>query len=617
MPFITLPNGLDADIYNLFDKWESIQKQVIANAPHPRNNIEARKKIREANRKMSKQYNGKTKTPFIINNNYNNDNNNNNNNNKFDMDDEEIKELLALPSLFPVNTSNLRFESPENEMDDRDSQISDISDLSGIVNVAVDHISIPENKEDDKEKEKEKEEEEEENNEEEESDSQFPDLPWSQMISGLNGVDENIILSQRGYTRVRTISETLQGEIIECIKVETPTTETNDGNNDNDNDKENNIKHVAIKKTNKRLWKQKVSKEDEFGMSFCIEDDILKQALILHHLSVDNTSSGDYIIKYIEFFESYKDFYLVMEYIEDDMNLKNFVEKAHEYINDGKLSLKEYQHFVKYILWQISAVIHWLHDDMHCCHGSLCLENILLKNAHFIEKTDGTVTINNAVSVKLCDFGRGEVFKVNEETADDSNNNNNNTTNTADDGEIDDGEIDEEFDEMDSLQNNINPFLCQKQALFYQNVQYLSPKLYDGDVYDARKADIWAMGMILYECVIGKPLYKRRNIDIIDGKYDKTKVGSGYWSIEQKQITLFLAMNGLTKYVNKKILSLLNGLLDIDENKRFNSMEILKHEWFKCYYKSYKQRIDKKSETQRQKLSEQSTKMDNFPYYTF
>ena len=55
-----------------------------------------------------------------------------------------------------------------------------------------------------------------------------------------------------------------------------------------------------------------------------------------------------------------------MEYIEGDYNLKEFVTKAHEYINNGQLNIKEYQKIVKYIFWQLSAVLYWLHNDMHC-----------------------------------------------------------------------------------------------------------------------------------------------------------------------------------------------------------------------------------------------------------
>ena len=362
MPFITLPDGFGTDIYNMLGQWTDIQKQLIpANPTRTELNTNGVKNIRftedviSTNKIVRDKRTDKSKS--IANENKNKFTSSrlivtNNADKNYDSDDDEIKELKHLPSLFKVDSSNLRLNK-------RDSQISVISDLSVIADHALDDISEQEFDDDSlNQMENEDEETKEEKEEKESEEESLPDLPWAQLVSDIS-FNDDVILSQRGYTKLRTICETSQGEIMECIKVDKRDI-------DCEYETESDIKHVAIKKADKILWKQKVSKEDEYGMSFCIEDDIMKQALILHHLTVDNSSSGNYIVKYIEFFESAKNFYLVMEYIEDDMNLKQFVKKAHQYINDGKLSLKEYQHFVKYLLWQLSAVIHWLHHDMHC-----------------------------------------------------------------------------------------------------------------------------------------------------------------------------------------------------------------------------------------------------------
>ena len=313
------------------------------------------------------------------------------------------------------------------------------------------------------------------------------------------------------------------------------------------------------------------------------------QALILCHLTVDNKPTADYIVQFRDFFETEDDYYLVMEYIEG-INLAEFTKKAHQYISDGKLKLKEFQKIVKYLFWQltvciiicfgvcfeyeqseffnvqIKVILHWIHDDMNVCHLDLTLENIMLQDSNFIinDKT-GMVTINQSITVKLCDFGVSEMFRS---------------------------------DKM---------FKCMKHSLFLDDVHYLSPQLYDEQQFDARSADIWALGMMLFEVSIGRAPY-------IMPEY-KPKPGSGYWAIQRKQIKQYLLMHDLTRYVNTKMMSLLKGLLDFDESTRFKSKDVLKHPWFKSYYGRYKQRINKKSVQQIKKLKLQTQKLKSFPFY--
>ena len=70
---------------------------------------------------------------------------------------------------------------------------------------------------------------------------------------------------------------------------------------------------------------------------------------MLQYLTVKNKSTGCYIPKYIDFFEDDRNFYLVMEY--GGINLADFNKRAHQYIKDGKLSLKEWKKIVKYFAW--------------------------------------------------------------------------------------------------------------------------------------------------------------------------------------------------------------------------------------------------------------------------
>ena len=79
---------------------------------------------------------------------------------------------------------------------------------------------------------------------------------------------------------------------------------------------------------------------------FCINKQIntinTKKAIVLHHLTVDNKPTSDYIAKFIRFFEGDTAFYLVMEKA-GNTNLEEFSKQAHEYIHEKKLKLKEWK----------------------------------------------------------------------------------------------------------------------------------------------------------------------------------------------------------------------------------------------------------------------------------
>eukprot|EP00483_Globobulimina_turgida_P012004 UN12026 len=192
---------------------------------------------------------------------------------------------------------------------------------------------------------------------------------------------------------------------------------------------------------------------------------------------------GNYIVKYIDLFESNTDYYLVMQYIDSEINLKQFISKSRLYIKCGKLSLKEYQTMMKYLLWQLFVTVQWLHISMRCCHLDICTENVLVHNANFIQTDDGTVSIDPKISIKLCDFGVAEVFNIASKTM----------------------------------------FLCDKQELTLDRDSYLAPKPFANDRYDARYSDNWSLGILLFETMtVGHLLYTPMTM------YDKN---SGYHAI--------------------------------------------------------------------------------------
>eukprot|EP01084_Bolivina_argentea_P019007 35389_1 len=341
-----------------------------------------------------------------------------------------------------------------------------------------------------------------------------------ELLLNLTQINEDILLHNHGYRIMHKICDTMQGDLFKALNVNTN-------------------RFVAIKKTDKQLFAKRIAIQDR--IHFCVTENIIKEAHILKYLTVDNTPIGDYIVQYIDFFESGESYYLVMEYIASETDLKQFILKAKRYIQCGKMDIKAYQKTMKFLLWQLFVTVQWLHLSMKCCHLDLCLENVLLKNANFIETNHGIV-IDQRIAIKLSDFGVSEVFK--------------------------------------------KDYLCLKQPLSLENTAYASPTVFDEEEYDAECADNWSLGMLLFEIMTaGKHIYNPLEIHALY---------SGYWALKHDQLRQYLAGNNMLSYFNVCSFSILTGLLSFNERNRLKGMDILKHEWFDKYYKRYQRQIAKK-----------------------
>merc|ERR1712130_684985 len=108
------------------------------------------------------------------------------------------------------------------------------------------------------------------------------------------------------------------------------------------------------------------------------------------------------------------------------------------------------------------------------------------------------------------------------------------------------------------------------------------------EAYDARKADIWSMGIILYELALGSEPYKLPNVK-----------DPHFYKVKHQKLMESISINGKTNYVNKKMVSLMESLLTFREHERINSCDLLCDQWTAQYYKRYKAEIEKKSKFQR------------------
>eukprot|EP01084_Bolivina_argentea_P054453 99855_1 len=380
-------------------------------------------------------------------------------------------------------------------------------------------------------------------------------------------IDEEVVFAFNGYKQLHKICDVLQGELYKGIQLSSN-------------------KFVAIKKTDKSQYRKNITVQNNF--SFCVTENRVKESHILKYLTVNNRPIGDYIIQFIDFFESDNNYYLVTEYINTKTNLKQFIKTAHKYVVNGILSLKKYQQVIKYLLWQLAVTIKWLHVDMKCVHLDICTENIMLENCNFIADNKGNIKVNPAISIKLSDFGVAELFKP------------------------------------DRSRRNLKeykPFKCQKQNLTLDNESFLAPKICKDELYDSRLADVWAYGMVLFECLTGQKLYNGKDVWQVltqadtESVTDKSHLKNGYLALMNGALKEYFAINNLLKYFNQGSFDLLNNLLNINEDKRITAYDLLKHKWFAMYYKRYHTQIENKYIDQQKRFIENRVRMKYYDYY--
>ena len=161
----------------------------------------------------------------------------------------------------------------------------------------------------------------------------------------IKDADQKLVFNQRGYMFKRLYQCTAQGELIVV-----------------ENEKEQTF---MVKKVSKYLTaKQEITDQD--GFHYITDTNIINEAFVLQYLTHFCSKINNSVPKYCDFFETDSDYYLVMQYIEKNMTLKQFVNECHRYIQSGKLKLKQYHKIIKFLLWQLAATLYWLHNKIKC-----------------------------------------------------------------------------------------------------------------------------------------------------------------------------------------------------------------------------------------------------------
>ena len=205
-------------------------------------------------------------------------------------------------------------------------------------------------------------------------------------------------------------------------------------------------------------------------------------------------------------------YYIVMEYINGgglSDCLKKYMEK-----NNNKAFPEE---IVQHLMRQIIDALNYLHKQK-IVHRDLKLDNIMV---NFDTKLDKENLNMMKATIKIIDFGFATRLSAEK----------NDLTFSAVGSPI-----------------NMDPIILKK----FSNRKDINTIGYD------EKADIWSIGTVCYELLIGKAVFNAKTMnDLVD------KVQNGSYT--------------LPKTVSKEVVSFLNGMLQYDSKLRLSAEELSKH----------------------------------------
>ena len=159
---------------------------------------------------------------------------------------------------------------------------------------------------------------------------------------------------------------------------------------------------------------------------------------------------------------------------------------------------------------------------------------MLLSDADFELQNDGTYKVSGQITIKLSEFDLAEIF----------------------DRPNDGGEV-PTFDCFKTGPSS--PFVC--------------PEMVEGAIYDARKADIFALGHILYYALVGETLYDPHEM------WDTPR--GGWAALQDNALKEYLASTSCLKpYFKVHSFDVLRCLLMYDDEERPDAQEVMNCEWY-------------------------------------
>ena len=240
------------------------------------------------------------------------------------------------------------------------------------------------------------------------------------------------------------------------------------------------------------------------------------------------------IVKLIEVKKTKNHIYIVTEFC----NGGSLFEKLNKYIKANRKPFSE--EIVQYLMRQLVSAINYLHKNK-IIHRDLKLDNILV---NFPTENDKNNMNMLSAQVKLIDFGFATRLKSSHH----------NLTNT-----------------ILGTPSNMEPHMLRNMEKHQISVQG----------YD-EKIDIWSLGTLCYEMLVGNLTFYGRNMNEL---YEKVKQGNYKMPL----------------WLSKEAVSFLNGMLQYDSNKRFSSDDLLRHDFLIKNVKDF-QKVDKNQDQLKGKI---------------
>ena len=262
--------------------------------------------------------------------------------------------------------------------------------------------------------------------------------------------------------------------------------------------------HLTRIKGDNKLYATKIYNRESIENSIDMKKYLKSEVTILRKLNHPN------IIKLKEVKKTKKHFYIVMEYCNGG-DLSKTLEK---YQNKYRKPFSE--EIVQYLMRQIMSAFNYIHAN-GIMHRDIKLENILLN----YETEEDKINLNiMKAKPKIIDFGLAIILK-------------------------------------NSLAESIlgNPInmapLLLKKLTSNGKIRQLG--------YD-KKEDIWSLGSICYEMLIGKPAFDAEDLDDL-----VNKVENGEYKVPTS--------------LSKEVVSFLNGMLQYESKNRLTCEQLIHHKY--------------------------------------
>jgi len=273
-------------------------------------------------------------------------------------------------------------------------------------------------------------------------------------------------------------------------------------------------KPVIVKVTNKLLVRNCRGKAN--GKQFEVQENIFKERAILKYLSTAKHPCNA-IVKYIDWFEDEFNYFLVEEH--GGFPLFEFVQKAHDFIRVGKLSISEWHKMVQLIFKQMVEALDFMHRH-RVAHFDISLENMLISEVEVtIDSEEKLHFILKGVQIKICDFGLVDIFES----------------------------------KIRSKTGVKTSFMSTKKC---GKTLYKSPEMLCGVKVDAAKNDVWCLGVSLFMMLIGGSPFS-----------SATRGDDNFRRVMDGEMMQFLKDWKRDHYVTKELAQMMQSMLQYEDRR--------------------------------------------------